>query len=151
MQLSIKIDVATFTAHSVALANNIHLALQEELNNAGQEVLRTAQAFAPVKTGALRAQIEKTIKLSTSGPVVVTIRSKGKKAVWMERGTSPHTIAPKNGKFLKFSAGGKTVFARVVHHPGTKAYEYMKNALEVNTPNIYAACNRAINIAISRG
>ena len=40
---------------------------------------------------------------------------------FLEFGTAPHVITPKNpGGVLVFEVGGETVFARIVHHPGTK-------------------------------
>jgi hypothetical protein len=38
----------------------------------------------------------------------------------VEYPTRPHTIVPRNGRFLVFQVGGRTVFARSVHHPGTR-------------------------------
>lgn len=46
--------------------------------------------------------------------------------------TKPHVIRPKRKEALKFSFGGKTVFAKVVNHPGSKipARPYMAPAIE---------------------
>jgi hypothetical protein len=44
-------------------------------------------------------------------------------------GTNPHEIRPRNKKVLKFEVRGKTVFARVVHHPGTKPNNFLLKAL----------------------
>jgi hypothetical protein len=38
----------------------------------------------------------------------------------VEYPTRPHTILPRNGRFLVFTVNGRKVFARSVHHPGTK-------------------------------
>ena len=45
--------------------------------------------------------------------------------------TSPHDIYPKKADALAFVMGGKTVFAKVVHHPGSKIPErsFMRSAL----------------------
>jgi hypothetical protein len=40
--------------------------------------------------------------------------------VVVEYPTRPHTIRPRNGRFLVFTVGGRRVFARSVSHPGTK-------------------------------
>jgi hypothetical protein len=40
--------------------------------------------------------------------------------VVVEYPTRPHTIVPRNGRFLVFTVGGRKVFARSVHHPGTR-------------------------------
>jgi hypothetical protein len=46
-------------------------------------------------------------------------------------GTKKHVIRPRRGKFLVFTpkGGGKKVFARIVHHPGTKPNNFLLKAL----------------------
>lgn len=46
----------------------------------------------------------------------------------LEYGTKPHVIEPKSAKFLHFQKDGKDVFAKIVHHPGTKPLAIMRNA-----------------------
>lgn len=47
--------------------------------------------------------------------------------VYLEEGTGPHDIYPKFKKALKFDVKGKTMFAKVVHHPGsTKHKDFIK-------------------------
>lgn len=57
-------------------------------------------------------------------------------AAYVELGTKPHVIRPRNRKVLAWPAGGarlsgsarrggKMAFARVVHHPGTKPYPFL--------------------------
>lgn len=52
-------------------------------------------------------------------------------ASYIENGTRPHLIRPRRaGGVLRFTArGGGVVFARVVHHPGTKPYRILETAL----------------------
>jgi hypothetical protein len=38
----------------------------------------------------------------------------------IEIGMAPTVIRPKNAKALKFTIGGKTIFAKKVNHPGFK-------------------------------
>ena len=44
-------------------------------------------------------------------------------------GTRPHVIRPRRAKALRFDSGGRTVFAKVVHHPGTRANNFLAEAL----------------------
>ncbi|MFF2612378.1 hypothetical protein [Kitasatospora sp. NPDC058046] len=44
-------------------------------------------------------------------------------------GTRPHIIRPRRAKALRFEVGGRTVFAKVVHHPGTKPNPFLQRAL----------------------
>lgn len=47
----------------------------------------------------------------------------GTRAHWIPRGGNP------GPKVLKFQYGGRTVFARVVWHPGTRANPFLDRAL----------------------
>ncbi|MFD8509719.1 hypothetical protein ACFV27_01035 [Streptomyces antimycoticus] len=44
-------------------------------------------------------------------------------------GTRPHVIRPRRAKALRFDSGGRTVFAKVVHHPGTEPNNFLAEAL----------------------
>lgn len=44
-------------------------------------------------------------------------------------GTRPHVIRPRRAKALRFDVGGRTVFAAVVHHPGTRPNNFLARAL----------------------
>lgn len=46
------------------------------------------------------------------------------------KGTRPHLIRPRRAKALRFDAGGATVFAKLVRHPGTNANNFMQRALQ---------------------
>lgn len=78
----------------------------------------------------------------TKKPWQRIIGTSSQKYGWVNKGTPAHTIVPKRGRFLVFSAGGKAkttprvigssrgsrggkrIFARRVRHPGTKAREF---------------------------
>ncbi len=59
------------------------------------------------------------------------IGSRNDHALFVELGTSPHEIRPRdpNGVLAFPGRDGKTVFARVVHHPGTRPQPYLRPAL----------------------
>ena len=50
-----------------------------------------------------------------------------KYALYVEFGTPPHIIRPKNKKALAFKVNGKQVFAKIVYHPGTRPYPFIRN------------------------
>ncbi|MCC9686859.1 hypothetical protein [Streptomyces sp. MNU103] len=46
-------------------------------------------------------------------------------------GTRPHLIRPRRAQFLRFQvAGGRTVYTKLVRHPGTRANDFMRRGLE---------------------
>lgn len=88
-----------------------------------------ARQDVPVKTGNLGRQVREG-RIGVRGPRTVTgsIEDHADYALYVHEGTRPHVIRPKNGKALRFNVGGRTVFAKVVHHPGTGARPFLRNA-----------------------
>lgn len=49
--------------------------------------------------------------------------------IYVISGTRPHVIRPVRAAALRFTVGGRVVFAKVVHHPGTQANDFLTRAL----------------------
>lgn len=62
--------------------------------------------------------------VSGSGPDERVIATDDEIFAYQNDGTKPHTILPRQRRVLRFQAGGGTVFARRVRHPGTKAQHW---------------------------
>lgn len=114
-------------------------ALERELNGPNGSVAKfftkrlvqaTAQARreAPVKTGELRSKIDWKIGKDGRGLFGV-LRAYAAHAVPVHQGTRPHVILPKRGRFLRFTSGGRVVYAKKVNHPGTKANPFLVRAV----------------------
>jgi len=99
----------------------------------GTAAVREQKLLVHRKTGNTGRSIH--VASATATKVVTEA---GGAAVYLEKGTRPHTITPKAAKALRFAAspagarlsgaprkGAAVVFARVVHHPGTKPYPFM--------------------------
>lgn len=72
-------------------------------------------------------------------------------AQWIEEGTKAHIIRPRNAKVLKFKGrGGKTVYAREAHHPGTPAFHVLATALNQGGPRINRAYTQAFMARLER-
>lgn len=98
--------------------------------------------LAPRRTGNLARSIGLASVTATVAETVATANY----AAFVELGTKPHTIVPKNAKALRFAVGGnatlsgrprtggQVIFAKRVRHPGSKAKPFMvpgaKNAAE---------------------
>lgn len=80
-------------------------------------------------TGRLRASIRIEARRTFTLRSVYTIGSDVSYADMVHNGTPPHTIRPRNKQALRFRIGGRIVFAKVVHHPGTKARPFLDRAL----------------------
>lgn len=102
---------------------------RKALRRRAPQVLNRAKILAPVDTGRLRA----SGKIQYSG--LFTFRPKAtvifdvSYAAMVNDGTRPHIIRPKTKQVLKFTVGGRTVYAKVVHHPGTRANPFLDRAL----------------------
>ena len=62
--------------------------------------------------------------VSGSGPDERVIATDDAIFAYQNDGTKPHTILPRQRRALRFQAGGGTVFARRVRHPGTTAQHW---------------------------
>lgn len=45
-------------------------------------------------------------------------------------GTRPHIIRPRRARALRFTVGGRTVYAKVVHHPGYRGHDFLTEAMQ---------------------
>jgi len=108
------------------------------------------------KTGALKASIRTAIETNRDA-IHVRVFSSGdvKYAAIQEYGgqTPPHEIVPDKVKALAFMVGGKQVFAKVVHHPGSKipARSYMGSALADMAGQISAELKAVVVEALAGG
>ena len=98
-----------------------------------------AKILVPRKTGHLGRSI-------MPGPVgtdTAYVFARTNYAAYVEFGTRPHTIVPRNKKALRFAAskadarlsgsvrrGGNAVFAKKVRHPGTKPHPFLRPGAE---------------------
>lgn len=94
-------------------------------------VVNRAKVLAPVDTGRLRASIgpatySRTWTLRPQATIAVGVDYAG----YVHDGTRPHTIRPRQAQALRFVVGGRVVYARVVHHPGTRARPFLDRALQ---------------------
>lgn len=134
-------DAATADLMSLAadLANASDIgmarAAAQIIQQTAQTVQHEAQALAPIKSGRLRS----SISIRYPNPLEAVIGPQVEYGKYQEFGTGErgefpgkaYTIKPKSpGGLLVFKVGGKTVYARVVHHRGIPPHPFMRPALE---------------------
>jgi hypothetical protein len=94
--------------------------------------IREQKILVPRKTGNLG----RSIRLGAITPTMAETVATASYAAYVERGTRPHEIRPRNRKALRWAAGsarlsgtprsgGQVRFAKRVQHPGTKAKPFM--------------------------
>lgn len=88
-----------------------------------RRVQRNARRMAPGRMGRRvnAVVVGKHVRIESSHPATL----------YVIKGTRPHIIRPRYRKVLKFNVSGRTVFARVVHHPGTKKNDFLTKALRM--------------------
>ncbi|WP_030684284.1 HK97 gp10 family phage protein [Streptosporangium amethystogenes] len=112
-----------------ALNRTFSATSRREGDAAARQVVARAKVLAPVDTGRLRASIRVERRSFFGLRQRWTIGSDVEYAPMVNDGTRPHLIRPRRAQVLRFKVGGKTVFAKVVHHPGTRARPFLDRAL----------------------
>lgn len=113
------------------------------LRQRAPQVLNRARILAPVDTGRLRS----SGKIEYSGFFTfrpkATVRFDVDYAQAVNDGSAPHIIRPRRAKALRFVVGGRVVYAKVVHHPGTRGTRFLDRALrEVLRPHGWDITNQ---------
>ncbi len=108
------------------IAAKFKLAMEGIANDFVNELVRTA----PVDTGFLR----NSIRYKVSGNKVHFRMPEY--AFYVEFGTKPHIIRPKDAKALHWKNNKEDVFAKVVHHPGTTPNPFIRVAINTKLKEI---------------
>lgn len=112
-------------------------AVKKEIRRATYEIQGEAKILCPYDMGFLRNSIDAIIKNKALTGQVIVKRNYG---IFVHEGTRPHIIVPKFKKVLAWrpKTGGKRgknfVFAKLVHHPGTKANPFLAKAVDKERP-----------------
>jgi hypothetical protein len=87
-----------------------------------------AKAQVGVKTAALQKSIHTSMSVGPAG-FIVRVGSDNNIALLHHNGSRPHIITSRPGKTLRFNSHGRIVYAKVVHHPGTRPNRYLTDNL----------------------
>lgn len=121
-------DVAAIADRLAAAGANAQQAMTQALMDSATYLAETMRSLCPVDTGNLRDSIG--IQVVGDRVIVGPDMSQAPYAGYVEFGTKPHEIRPKEAKALRFQMGNKTVYARVVHHPGTQPAYFVARAFQ---------------------
>jgi hypothetical protein len=89
------------------------------MNSAARSVETETKVKAPHRTYELRGSIKASNARSSGSTVEFDLVATADHARFVAEGTRAHIIRPRRMKVLRFKVGGVTVFAPIVHHPGT--------------------------------
>lgn len=134
-------------ADASALRARLYQRADAIVGEAERLMVAALREAAPLgQTGDTRRGIDSVAGGSTLRPAF-TLRSSAKGGDFVEVGTRPHVIRPKNGSALRFLGGGRrisqgapnsriatraggVVFAKEVRHPGTPARPWFRPVVE---------------------
>jgi hypothetical protein len=133
-----------------AISDGINKGVADGVAEGAQEARATHRWTT--QTGATERGIRGVVVTATRGGAEGYIESAAEHSSFLEEGTAPHEIRPKEGstfegplrpgqgrrgtsdigttrRALRWTSGGETRFAVVVHHPGTQPSPFMGPAL----------------------
>ena len=97
-----------------------------------QRVQDAARVDCPKRTGKLSQSIVKRPVITSELGMSVIIGAYQPYAVFVHEGTKAHVIMPKTAKALHWVNGaGDDVFAKSVHHPGTKPHRFLTDNMKL--------------------
>lgn len=112
------------------MASQIQQALNQAMPLIALELSNELKLESPVDTGRLRNSIKIFIEKNTLKIFMVDY------ARFIEFGTLPHTITPRNKKALSWKGASHPV--KKVNHPGTRPNNFIRRTLRRKLPNIIA-------------
>lgn len=118
----------TLRIYRQELANQAGAILTQQVARLERRIVNNASQRAPVDTGNLRRMIQADPIVQTGFKVTGSVTSRANYSAFVHNGTAPHIIRARNAKALRFTIDGRTVFARYVNHPGTRARPFLLNA-----------------------
>lgn len=94
----------------------------------GNQLQRYARQDVGKKTFKLERSISVSLSLVSTG-LMVSVGSDDPIAYMHHEGTRAHVILPRHASVLKFTSGGKLIYAKRVNHPGTRQNAYLSGNL----------------------
>ncbi len=123
-----------FSFDEADLQAQVQPILIREQQSIQRRIVAEAQRRVPVRSGFLRSTIQEE-PATGSGRNAVTggVIATAPYARFVHDGTRPHLIVPRRSSVLVFEIGGRTVFTKRVHHPGTRPNPFIRDAMEAVT------------------
>lgn len=120
---------AHVTLNEPELNNQARAFARRRMASLQRRIATQARADVPVRTGNLGRSIgEGQIRFTGPRTVSGSVHALADYAAPVHEGSRPHLIRPRKAQALRFQIGGRTVFAKLVHHPGSRARPFLRNA-----------------------
>jgi hypothetical protein len=99
------------------------------MNRFARLAQQTTREVAEQRITSRTGKYVRSIKSRMTDPTSVVVEATVPYAMVIEKGSRPHPIIAKPGGVLAFEAGGRTVFARRVMHPGTQPRNVVRDGV----------------------
>ena len=132
-----------FIADTKRAGANVKPLINAALVNSTNRTQKNIRQRASHKTGALQRSVLTQVDYPHG-----KVSANEKYAEYVEKGTRPHTITPKNKKAL-FWKGALNPY-KSVHHPGTKAKPFFKPGVEASIQYVQEQFTKVMEIVISQ-
>ena len=129
------------------LHSDLHTVVNHAVH-AGAAEARDHHTFVN-RSYVLEDSIEGRILSSSAGRTEGEMVAEAPYASYVENGTRPHTIRAR-GTALRWMDGDRPVFAKVVQHPGSKAYPFMRRAAKLAERLLQRGAGAAVTLLVSR-
>lgn len=147
--LAIELDVDAVNDAFARLRSSLRIAGWDAIAAASKASLSriSGGTYFKNRTG----KTAKSFSLERSGEWQGAIVSRSPVAAFMDRGTKPHPIVARRARAraLRFTIDGRTIFARSVRHPGTKARNIAETEAGLLPAELHAALTQQVTGAVS--
>lgn len=146
--MELKIEVQGLD-EAISRLDRISRGARQQLRSAMLSSVRDVQRTAREKhkfvtrSGEAERSIESNVQFS-GDTWVGTVGTTRKITIYLHQGTPKHVITPKRKLALRWTVGGKFVFAKRVYHPGTKRDPFIFNAANANKRQIIGRFENAV-------
>jgi hypothetical protein len=111
--------------------NNAVNAMAREIGEAAATKARSSSAFED-QSGITRSNIEGGATGDfRAGTLVIFVRCTAPWALYLDAGTRPHTITPRNAPRLSWEGNNGRIYARKVNHPGTQPTRFISGSIDM--------------------
>lgn len=150
--LTIEIDLASFEREAERFVEGIQRGMLDVAQQTALDGAEHARAVGQFKdhSGELRGSIRvlSSGRIARGGEATFgTTKSYGR---FVESGTAPHEIRTRRAGALRWEQGGEIRFARVVYHPGGRAFPFMGPAAIKAEAVLYARAQALVAREIAR-
>lgn len=97
--------------------------------NMERRVRRVEAEAIRLAPGSMKFAIRTSIQRGPGGDFRGTVSVNHPAALFVTLGTRPHLIRPVQARALRFTVGGRVVYAQLVHHPGNKPNDFLVKSL----------------------